>query len=154
MSFTTLQPMSIFNIIIFAVFVALGLAQALNTTTSYDGNAAVNYSNSYCGKNSEWLCAEFVARALHAGGEFPGVSDYGNYNGYNLRYVPDLHRALVHYGWSASGSGTWCGSAGQVLIYNGDEHAALAIGNCHLNQHNPSRCGTASNWGTNIVLKK
>jgi len=45
---------------------------------------------------------------------FPGVTDYGNYNGYNLRYVPDLHRALVHYGWSASSSGQWCGSAGQV----------------------------------------
>jgi hypothetical protein len=48
------------------------------------------------------------------GGMFPGVSDYGNYNGYNLRYVPDLHRALLHYGWTASSSGTWCGSAGQV----------------------------------------
>jgi hypothetical protein len=41
----------------------------------------------------------------------------------------------------------------QVLIYNGDEHAALAIGNCQLDQHNPSRCGTGSQWGTNIVLK-
>jgi hypothetical protein len=121
---------------------------------------------------------------------FPGVTDYGNYNGYNLRYVPDLHRALLHYGWTASSSGTWCGSSGQVrrgdvcsvldldrrdaassptlsavlsvcylcvlaqvLIYNGDEHAALAIGNCQLDQHNPSRCGTGSQWGTNIVLK-
>ena len=134
---------------------------------------------------------------------FPGVTDYGNYNGYNLRYVPDLHRALVHYGWSASSSGQWCGSAGQVcyllsillrvtvplerieshsswerknihikvctnfvilshlvdfctvqvLIYNGDEHAALAIGNCLLDQHNPARCGSGAQWGSNIVLK-
>ena len=49
---------------------------------------------------------------------FPGVSDYGNYNGYNLRYVPDLHQALLHYGWSASSSGTWCGSSGQVSAVN------------------------------------
>jgi len=49
---------------------------------------------------------------------FPGVTDYGNYNGYNLRYVPDLHRALVHYGWSASSSGQWCGSAGQVRMFS------------------------------------
>jgi hypothetical protein len=124
------------------------------SSLSYNAAAAVSYGNSYCGKDSEWLCAEFVARALHAGGEFAGVSDYGNWNGYNLRYVPDLHRALVNSGWSASGSGTWCGSSGQVLIYNGDEHAALAIGNCQLDQHNPSRCGTGSAWGTNIVLKK
>lgn len=41
----------------------------------------------------------------------------------------------------------------QVLIYNGDEHAALAIGNCQLDQHNPARCGSGSQWGSNIVLK-
>lgn len=88
------------------------------------------------------------------GGLFSGVTDYGNYKGYNLKYVPDLHQALKSlYGWTQSSSGTWCGSSGQVLIYNGDEHAALAIGNCLLDQHNPSRCGTNSAWGTNIVLK-
>jgi len=76
------------------------------------------------------------------------------YVGYNLRLVTDLHKALkALYGWTESSAGTWCGSSGQVLIYNGDAHAALAIGNCLLDQHNPSRCGTASNWGTNIVLK-
>jgi hypothetical protein len=114
----------------------------------------VSWANSHCGTNSEWLCAEFVARALHAGGEFSGVTDYGNYNGYNLRYVPDLHRALLKYGWTQSGSSVHCGSYGTVLIYGNDDHAALAIGNCQLDQHNPSRCGTASNWGTNIVLSK
>ncbi len=124
----------------------------------YNADAAVSWGNSNCGVHSEWLCAEFVSRALHAGGEFPGVSDYGNYNGYNLRLVSDLHRYLKNNGWSESSQGTWCGSAGQVLIYNinGDPnaHAALAIGNCKLDQHNPSRCGTSSNWGPNIVLKK
>ena len=56
---------------------------------------------------------------------FPGVSDYGNYNGDNLRYVPDLHKALIHYGWSASSSGQWCGSAGQVCpLY---AHALLSV---------------------------
>ena len=125
---------------------------------SYDPNAAVSYGNSHCATHSEWLCAEFVAHALHYAGEFPGLTDYGNYNGYNLKMVSGLKSALLKAGWTASSSGTWCGSAGQVLIYNinGDPnaHAALAIGNCLLDQHNPSRCGTASNWGTNIVLKR
>ena len=44
-------------------------------------------------------------------------------------------------------------SFAQVLIYNGDEHAALAIGNCLLDQHNPARCGSGAQWGSNIVLK-
>ena len=40
--------------------------------------------------------------------------------GYNLRLVSDLHKALkTLYGWTQSSSGTWCGSSGQVLIYNG-----------------------------------
>jgi hypothetical protein len=47
---------------------------------------------------------------------FPGVSDYGNYNGFNLRYVPSLRQALLHYGWSQSSAGQWCGSAGQVSL--------------------------------------
>lgn len=52
----------------------------------------------------------------HLGGLFDGVSDYGSYKGYNLRMVTDLHKALKSlYGWSESSSGTWCGSAGQVL---------------------------------------
>jgi hypothetical protein len=49
---------------------------------------------------------------------FPGVSDYGNYNGFNLRYVPSLRQALLHYGWSQSSAGQWCGSAGQVSVYS------------------------------------
>eukprot|EP01031_Cornospumella_fuschlensis_P028689 gene28690-34636_t len=137
--------------------VSTAFAADFNSTMAYDPNAALSYANSHCNTNSEWLCAEFVARALHAGGEFPGVTDYGNYNGYNLRLVSDLKKALLHYGWTASSQGTWCGSQGQVLIYNIDgdpnAHAAFAIGNCKLDQHNPSRCGTSSNWGPNIVLK-
>lgn len=145
-------------VVVLIALVSNAYAGDFNATVSYDHNSAVSYANSHCGTNGEWLCAEFVAHALHAGGEFPGVSDYGNYNGYNLRLVSDLHKALLKAGWTASSSGNWCGSAGQVLIYNlnGDPnaHAALAIGNCLLDQHNPSRCGTAANWGTNIVLKK
>jgi hypothetical protein len=41
----------------------------------------------------------------------------------------------------------------QVLIYNNDEHAALAIGNCLLDQHNPARCGSGAQWGSNVVMK-
>ena len=37
----------------------------MNATLGYNGNAAVNWGNSYCGSHSEWLCAEFVARALN-----------------------------------------------------------------------------------------
>jgi hypothetical protein len=36
-----------------------------NMTLGYSANAAVNWGNAYCGKDSEWLCAEFVARALN-----------------------------------------------------------------------------------------
>ncbi len=131
------------------------VSTGLNSTlASYNSGAAVSYGNAHCATDSSWLCAEFVARSLHAGGEFPGVTDYGNYNGYNLRYVPDLHRALKAAGWTQSSSGLNCGSSGNVLIYGNDDHAALAIGNCLLDQHNPSRCGTTANWGTNVVMKK
>lgn len=123
-------------------------------TTGYNVDAAVKYADSYCASHSEWLCAEFVARSLNAGGLFSGVTDYGNYKGYNLKYVPDLHQALKSlYGWTQSSSGYNCGSRGQVLVYGSDDHAAFAIGNCLLDQHNPSRCGTTANWGTNVVLK-
>ena len=48
------------------------------------------------------------------------VTCYATYPGYNLRLVSDLHKALkTLYGWTQSSSGTWCGSSGQVLIYNG-----------------------------------
>lgn len=40
-------------------------AVQVNATLGYNGNAAVNWGNSYCNKDSEWLCAEFVARALN-----------------------------------------------------------------------------------------
>jgi hypothetical protein len=81
----------------------------------------------YCGKDSKWLCAEFVARALHHAGMFPGVKDFGSYKGYNLRLVSSLHKALQHYGWKAHGHGC-CGPKGAVIIYNGNQHAALSIG--------------------------
>lgn len=55
-------------------------------------------------------------------------------------------------------TGNNCGNKGDVLIYNidgdPDAHAAVALGNCKLDQHNPSRCGTAANWGPNKVLSK
>jgi hypothetical protein len=37
----------------------------INATLGYNGGSAVNWGNAYCGRDSEWLCAEFVARALH-----------------------------------------------------------------------------------------
>ena len=36
-----------------------------------------------------------------------------------------------------------------------DAHTVLAIGSCKRDQHNPSRCGAAANYGdANIVLAK
>ena len=141
------------------------------SSTTYNKTTAISYANAYCDKDSQWECAEFVARALNAGGEFPGivkiflllnnptridifiiiliviyigVTDYSNYKGYNLKYVSGLRSCLQSVGWLiTSESNSYCGNAGEVLIYdiNGDPdaHAALALGNCKLDQHNPSR---------------
>ncbi len=65
----------------------------------------MNWANAYCGRDSEWLCAEFAAMAVHAGGEFPGLTDYTNYHGYNLRWVSQLHKALLAAGWHESAQG-------------------------------------------------
>jgi hypothetical protein len=128
-------------------------------SSSYNREAACSWADSYCAQDAEWYCSEFVARALYAGGEFPGLTSFSNYNGYNLLWVSQLHAALLSLGWyQSAGSGYNCGGRGDVLIYNidgdPDAHAALALGNCRLDQHNPSRCGTSSNWGPNIVLSK
>jgi hypothetical protein len=39
--------------------------EQMNATLSYNGGSAVSWGNAYCGRDSEWLCAEFVARALN-----------------------------------------------------------------------------------------
>ena len=39
-------------------------------TSGYSSSNAVKYADSYCASHSEWLCAEFVARALNAGSTF------------------------------------------------------------------------------------
>lgn len=128
-------------------------------SSHYDANKAVAWANEYCDKNQEWGCADFTARVLAAGGEFPGFVDSGNWNGYNLRWVGQLHQALLGQGWKQiGGRANNCGEYGDVLIYDidgdPDAHAAFALGGCKLDQHNPSRCGTNSNWGPNIVLRK
>ncbi len=73
--------------------------------SGYNPDATVSWANSQCGVNSQWLCAEFAAMAVHAGGAFPGLTDYTNYKGYNLRWVSQLHKALVAEGWTVSGQG-------------------------------------------------
>ena len=54
---------SIKNVVPLAFLATVALAGTENT---------LNYANSYCGagNHEEWLCAEFVARSLMAGGEF------------------------------------------------------------------------------------
>ena len=128
-------------------------------STGYDASKAVAWANSECDKDEQWGCSDFVARVLAAGGEFPGFVDSGNWNGYNLRWVGQLHKALLGQGWKqVGGTANNCGEYGDVLIYDidgdPDAHAAFALGGCKLDQHNPSRCGTNSNWGPNIVLRK
>eukprot|EP00981_Chlorochromonas_danica_P013348 scaffold6207_cov189-Ochromonas_danica.AAC.4 len=123
----------------------------------YAMQAAVQWADDYCASNSEWLCAEFVARALHFAGEFPGLRNFANYRGFNLRLATGLYEALIEQGWRVSSPGTYCGEAGQVLIYlNGGalSHAALAIGGCKIDQHNPNRCGSNAYWGESVVLSK
>ena len=61
------------------LFLSVQSQNGLNVTTGgYDSSASVKYANSYCASHSEWLCAEFVARSLNAGGLFSGVTDYGS----------------------------------------------------------------------------
>jgi len=128
------------------------------TPSGYNAGAAVNWANGNCGGDPDYGCSQFAAMAAHAGGAFPGLTSYTNYNGYNLRWVSQLHRALLDEGWHESGQGYNCGEAGDILIFNidgdPDAHAAVAIGNCQLDQHNPARCGHSANWGLNKVLSK
>jgi hypothetical protein len=143
--------------LIIAIFVLFNVALASNST--YNSASAISFANKYCAKDDEWLCAEFVARSLQAGGEFSGCTNFGSCEGYNLKYVSQLHKALLANGWyQSAGEAYNCGSAGDVLIYNidgdSDAHAAFALGSCLLDQHNPSRCSHSSNWGPNIVLSK
>ena len=131
----------------------------ITPSSGYDASKAVAWANAECDQNEQWGCSDFVARVLAAGGEFPGFVDSGNWNGYNLRWVSQLHQALLGQGWKQVGDRTNnCGEYGDVLIYDidgdPDAHAAFALGGCKLDQHNPSRCGTNSNWGPNIVLRK
>ncbi len=146
-----------FQFVILVSFLLFNVALASNST--YNSANAISFANSYCAKDEEWLCAEFVARTVHAGGEFSGCTNFGSCQGYNLKYVSQLHKALLANGWyQSAGEANNCGSAGDVLIYNidgdPDAHAAFAIGSCLLDQHNPSRCSHSSNWGPNIVLSK
>jgi hypothetical protein len=55
-------------------------------------------------------------------------------------------RALLQNGWVEAGSDC-CGNPGSVVIYNGDQHAALSIGGGLIDQHNPSVCGGYGAWG-------
>ena len=51
------------------------------TATTYNADASVSWANSYCSKDSEWECAEFVSRALHAGAR--KIINYNNTDNYN-----------------------------------------------------------------------
>lgn len=77
----------------------------------------------------------------------PGISTQSRSITHHFSYKKHIYHA-----------GNNCGEKGDVLIYNidgdPDAHAAVALGGCRLDQHNPSRCGTAANWGPNKVLSK
>jgi hypothetical protein len=75
------------------------------TPSGYNPAAAVNWANGNCGGDPDYGCSQFAAMAAHAGGAFPGLTSYTNYNGYNLRWVSQLHHALLDEGWRESGEG-------------------------------------------------
>ena len=65
----------------------------------YNMQKSLAFSNSYCGSNWQWLCAEFVSRSLNAGGYFKGgVTNYSNYNGVALTRVSQLVPYLLKHG--------------------------------------------------------
>jgi len=124
---------------------------------------AIAFANTNCqpNVNKQWLCAEFVCRALNYGGFFPGgVSNYFNYQGVNLAWVPTLVPFLLKNGWYKVNNGQYGldpGQAGDIIVYsvNGDPlaHVALATGVNKNAQHNPNACNSFTNWGPHMLLR-
>lgn len=50
-----------------SILPAFNETDVVKFTSGYSSSNAVKYADSYCASHSEWLCAEFVARALNAG---------------------------------------------------------------------------------------
>jgi len=130
------------------------------TSANFNMAQAIKFANGNCASSPQWLCAEFVARSLHAGGLFPGVSSYFNYKGVNLAWVPSLVPYLQKHGWVALNKGKYGsdpGQAGDILVYmvNGSplSHVAFSIGPNKDDQHNPNHCNAFSNWGPHMVLR-
>eukprot|EP01009_Symbiontida_sp_KSa7_P004707 NODE_2148_length_504_cov_70.246154_g1755_i0.p1 GENE.NODE_2148_length_504_cov_70.246154_g1755_i0~~NODE_2148_length_504_cov_70.246154_g1755_i0.p1 ORF type:complete len:128 (+),score=30.82 NODE_2148_length_504_cov_70.246154_g1755_i0:27-386(+) len=90
------------------------------------------------------LSAEFVARALAAGGFIQldpsaPAEDYMNHTGRNLSSVAGLHSYLQTAGWSQTSSARES-PPGSVIIYPGEGHAVLSIGGGNVDHHDPPRC--------------
>jgi len=127
----------------------------------YNMQKALAFSNAKCATDWQWLCAEFVARSLNAGGYFKkGVTNYSNYHGVALTRVSKLVPYLISHGWTALNGGKYgmkCGQPGDLYVFNinGDPyaHIAFATANCKNNQHNPNRCGNNSKWDDHMILR-
>ena len=137
--------MKIISLILVSLYVTLTMGNANTDKT-------VSWANSNCavGTHEEWLCAEYVARALMAGGEFADctTAQIANCKGYNLRMAYGLRDALIARGWKSQG-GTKCTNIrGGVQIWTSREHAALTLGSGKLDQHNPNHCSTNCDWET------
>jgi hypothetical protein len=130
--------------------------QTEGTEVEYSAARAVEWAKAqsrYPGERMD--CSYFAAQALKAGGLFadPEVTDFTNYEGYDLTDLEGLRSILVNkYDFSSSKKGNFCGIAGQILIYKNDRDILFNIGSatalelskmsiCVIDAHNPLRCG-------------
>jgi len=118
----------------------------------------VAWSNQYCSRESEWLCAEFAARSLGAGGFFSKCTNSSCYcNGPygNLCTVSNLVKAIKSNGMKFKGTGREYAckksNAGDIGIYMNEGHAVFMTGACKTNQHNPNKCGTTAEWDGPVI---
>jgi hypothetical protein len=114
-------------------------------------------------------CAEFVARALAAGGLIPNIgayapqSDYGNYvyagTKYDLLWVSSkqggplgLGDCLLKMGWINEGANGGAVKIGSYVACDGSNgaysHVALGVGNQLLDAHNNARYHVGSSYYT------
>lgn len=123
-------------------FLVVLACSAAHARSVYDIEKAAAYATSNCASGSD-LCAEFVFRALQAGGLFPGHAP--------IKRVVDLIPFLTSNGWSGGPPGSNSCSRGDVIVYAEAQkgplaHVALAKGDGYTWQHNKNSCNTYAKW--------
>jgi len=132
-----------------------------SSCSNYSPQSAQSWADDHCSRDSQWLCAEFTARALAAGGLFEKCSPNdtskcfcnGPYG--NLCSVSNLVKSIKSSGMKAKGSGSYnaCKNAkmGDVGIYLNEGHASFMLGNCKIDQHNPNHCSSTADWDSPVI---